>query len=115
MSGSAVPVGTFLELALPFDRWLWAPPRTRPSERAGATRPRRCGGGTRRAVRRSPQSKIVRSREPAHPAIVSVDVFTRVQLEIRARRGADMAARASQPRTRVGQKTAYLFRGAICC
>ncbi|TCC48032.1 recombinase family protein [Kribbella capetownensis] len=65
--------------------------------------------------RRSPQSKIVRSREPAHPAIVSVDVFTRVQLEIRARRGADMAARASQPRTLVGPKSAYLFRGAICC
>ncbi|MEV5961476.1 recombinase zinc beta ribbon domain-containing protein [Kribbella sp. NPDC051952] len=40
---------------------------------------------------------------------------TRVQLEIRARRGADMAARASQPRTRVGQKASYLFRGAICC
>ena len=30
---------------------------------------------------RSPASKIVRSREPAHPAIVSVEDFTRVQLE----------------------------------
>ncbi|MEV6892191.1 recombinase family protein [Kribbella sp. NPDC051137] len=39
--------------------------------------------------RRSPHSKIVRSREPAHPAIVSVDTFTCVQLELRVRRGAD--------------------------
>jgi Recombinase len=65
--------------------------------------------------RRSAQSKIVRSREPAHPALVSVEVFTRVQLEMRARRGSDMAARASQPRTRVGPKASYLFRGTIRC
>ena len=65
--------------------------------------------------RRSAQSKIVRSREPAHPAIISVDVFTRVQLEMRARRGSDMAGRASQPRTRVGPKASYLFRGTIRC
>jgi hypothetical protein len=65
--------------------------------------------------RRSAQSKIVRSREPAHPAIVSVEVFTRVQLEMRARRDSDMAARASQPRTRVGPKASYLFRGTIRC
>lgn len=65
--------------------------------------------------RRSAQSRIVRSREPAHPAIVSVEVFTRVQLEMRARRGSDMASRASQPRTRVAPKAAYLFRGAIRC
>ncbi|TCM33108.1 hypothetical protein EV648_1333 [Kribbella sp. VKM Ac-2568] len=65
--------------------------------------------------RRSAQSKIVRSREPAHPAIVSVEVFTRVQLEMRARRGSDMAARASQPQTRVEPKASYLFRGTIRC
>ncbi|MEU4390157.1 recombinase family protein [Kribbella sp. NPDC023855] len=65
--------------------------------------------------RRSAQSRIVRSREPAHPAVVSVETFTRVQLEMRARRGSDMASRASQPRTRVAPKAAYLFRGAIRC
>jgi hypothetical protein len=65
--------------------------------------------------RRSAQAKVVRSREVAHPAIVSVEVFTRAQLEMRARRGADMAARASQPRTRVSPKASYLFRGAIRC
>ncbi|WP_346277778.1 recombinase family protein [Pseudonocardia sp.] len=61
--------------------------------------------------RRSAQSKIVRSREPAHPAIISVEVFTRVQLEMRARRGSDMARRASQPRTRVGPKASYCSEG----
>ncbi|WP_420323341.1 recombinase family protein [Kribbella soli] len=34
--------------------------------------------------KRSPASRIVRSREPAHPAIVSVEDFTRVQLEMSA-------------------------------
>ncbi|NEA30764.1 hypothetical protein G3I17_03620 [Streptomyces sp. SID13031] len=33
--------------------------------------------------RRSPLAKIVRSREPAHPAIVSVETFTAAQLEKR--------------------------------
>ena len=65
--------------------------------------------------RRSAQSKIVLSREVAHPPIVSVEMFTRVQLEMRARRGSDMASRGSQPRTRVAPKAAYLFRGAIRC
>jgi hypothetical protein len=65
--------------------------------------------------RRSAQSKIVRSREPAHPAIVSVEDFTRVQIEMRARRGPGRTPRASQERTKVGPKSAYLFRGAIRC
>ncbi|GAA0947217.1 hypothetical protein GCM10009554_43890 [Kribbella koreensis] len=36
--------------------------------------------------RRPPLAKIVRSREPAHPAIVSVETFTAAQLEKRKRR-----------------------------
>ncbi|GAB2615302.1 recombinase family protein [Kribbella endophytica] len=63
--------------------------------------------------RRSAQSNIVRSREPAHPPIVSVEDFTRVQLEMRARRGSDMASRAAQPRTRVAPKESSLFRGRL--
>jgi hypothetical protein len=51
--------------------------------------------------RRSAQAKIVRSREPAHPAIVSVADFTRVQLELRARAGASRSGRRSPDRTRV--------------
>ncbi len=65
--------------------------------------------------RRSAQSKVVRSREPAHPAIVSVEDFTSVQLEMRARRGPGRVPRASQERTKVGPKADYLFRGAIRC
>ncbi|GAA1595050.1 recombinase family protein [Kribbella karoonensis] len=51
--------------------------------------------------RRSPQSEIGRSREPAHPAIVSVDTFTRGQLELRVRRGSGPADQAKRERTRV--------------
>lgn len=63
--------------------------------------------------RRSAQSKVVRSCEPAHPAIVSVEDFTRVQLELRARAGASRAGRSSPNRTRVVAAPTYLFRGAI--
>ncbi|WP_132210328.1 recombinase family protein [Kribbella steppae] len=65
--------------------------------------------------RRSPTSKVVRSREPAHPAIVSVNDFTRVQLEIRARRGADRREQTSRQRTRVLTPHTYLFRGRVRC
>jgi hypothetical protein len=63
--------------------------------------------------KRSAQSKIVRSREPAHPAIISVEDFTRVQLELRDRAGASRAGRTSLNRTRVSAAPTYLFRGAI--
>ncbi|HEY0620475.1 MAG TPA: recombinase family protein, partial [Kribbella sp.] len=49
--------------------------------------PEDVGAGHVVRFRRSAQSKIVRSREPAHAAIVSVEDFTSVQLEMRARRG----------------------------
>jgi hypothetical protein len=63
--------------------------------------------------RRSAQARIVRSREPAHPEIISVEDFTRVQLELRARAGASRAGGASPNRTRVVAAPTYLFRGAI--
>lgn len=65
--------------------------------------------------RRSPTSKNVRSREPAHPAIVSVTDFTRVQLEVRARRGADIREQTSRERKRVRTPHSYLFRGRVRC
>jgi hypothetical protein len=65
--------------------------------------------------RRSAQSRIVRSREPAHPAIVSVEDFTRVQLEMRARRGSGASDSAKRARTKVLPKDIYLLRGAIRC
>ncbi|MGY4765850.1 hypothetical protein ACXC9Q_02900 [Kribbella sp. CWNU-51] len=65
--------------------------------------------------RKSPTSKIVRSREPAHSAIVSVEDFTRVQLEIRARRGAGLRDQTSRERIRVQTPHTCLFRGRVRC
>jgi hypothetical protein len=65
--------------------------------------------------RRSPASKIVRSREQAHPAIVSVEDFTRVQLEMSARADASMAERARANRTRVTSSHIYVLRRRIQC
>jgi hypothetical protein len=60
--------------------------------------------------RRSAQSRIVRSREPAHPAIVSVEDFTRVQLEMRARRGSGASDSAKRARTKVLPRGPKCFR-----
>jgi hypothetical protein len=65
--------------------------------------------------RRSPQSKIVRSREPAHAAIVSVEMFTRVQLELPVRRGGGPADQAKRERTRVTTSRVYRFRTRVRC
>jgi DNA invertase Pin-like site-specific DNA recombinase len=65
--------------------------------------------------RRSPQSKIVRSREPAHPELVTVEDFTQVQLEMRARRGSGRRDQASRERTAIRPRRTYLFRGIIRC
>ncbi|WP_410790969.1 recombinase family protein [Kribbella sp. C-35] len=65
--------------------------------------------------RRSPQAKIVRSRQPAHPAIVSVGRFTAAQLEQRKRKSGGKAGWSSVDRRRVSQKRMYVFRGRIKC
>ncbi|WP_328520577.1 recombinase family protein [Kribbella sp. NBC_00359] len=65
--------------------------------------------------RRSPTSKIVRSREAAHAAIVSLEDFTRVQLEIRARREAGLRDQTSRERVRVRTPHTYLFKGRVRC
>ncbi|MEV6283762.1 recombinase family protein [Kribbella sp. NPDC051770] len=65
--------------------------------------------------RRSAQAKIVRSREPAHPAIVSVEDFTRVQLVMRSRRGAGPTNFSKRERTRVAEKRVCVFRSTIRC
>ncbi|WP_275670129.1 recombinase family protein [Kribbella speibonae] len=61
--------------------------------------------------RRSPQAKIVRSRQPAHPAIVPVEMFTAVQLEQRRRRAGGKAAWSLVDRRRVWKKRVYAFPG----
>jgi DNA invertase Pin-like site-specific DNA recombinase len=65
--------------------------------------------------RRSSPDRIVRSRRPAHPAIVSVEDFTQAQLMRRSKsagglRTARKTERGGRPTTR-----AYLFRGRIRC
>ncbi|MGC4938475.1 recombinase family protein [Kribbella sp. DT2] len=63
--------------------------------------------------RRSAQAKIVRSREPAHSVIISVEDFTRVQLELRARRGAGVADYSKRERTTVVAKHVCVLRSTI--
>ncbi|MGH3664089.1 MAG: recombinase family protein, partial [Micromonosporaceae bacterium] len=65
--------------------------------------------------RRSPQSKVVRSREPAHPTIVTVEDFTRVQLAMRARAGGGRRSWSALERTRVSSKRTYVLRGLLRC
>jgi hypothetical protein len=65
--------------------------------------------------RRSPQAKIVRSREPAHPAIVSVEDFTRVQLELRSRRSPGPTNFFKRDRNRVAEKRVCVLRSTIRC
>jgi hypothetical protein len=65
--------------------------------------------------RRSPQAKIVRSRALAHPAIVSVETFTAVQLEQRKRRSGGRSGWSSVDRQRVSKKRVYGLRGRIRC
>ncbi|MEV8371129.1 recombinase family protein [Kribbella sp. NPDC056861] len=65
--------------------------------------------------RRSPQAKIVRSREPAHPAILSVETFTAAQLEKRRRRKGGRSDWSSIDRRRVSKKRVYELRGRIMC
>ncbi|MEU3273057.1 recombinase family protein [Saccharomonospora sp. NPDC006951] len=64
---------------------------------------------------RSTRDRIVRSRHQAHPAIVSVEEFTQVQL-LRRSKGAGGLATASKA-DRGGRSTArsYLLRGRIRC
>ncbi|GAA0946545.1 recombinase family protein [Kribbella koreensis] len=65
--------------------------------------------------KRSPQAKIVRSREPAHPAIVSVETFTAAQLEKRKRRVGGVNGWSSRGRQRVSKKRTYELRGRVRC
>ncbi|MPY77164.1 MAG: recombinase family protein [Actinophytocola sp.] len=63
--------------------------------------------------RRATPDRIVRSRKPAHPKIVSVEDFTQAQL-MRRSKGSLKTARKTE---RSGRRTSrtYLFRGRIRC
>jgi DNA invertase Pin-like site-specific DNA recombinase len=65
--------------------------------------------------RRAEPDQVVRSRKPAHPAIVSVEVFTETQLKRKARAAGGMRGRAKLERTRVHGTRPYALRGKMRC
>ncbi|WP_324194676.1 recombinase family protein [Nocardia terpenica] len=69
--------------------------------------------------RRATADRIIRSKRPAHPKIVSVETFTEAHLIRRARAGTGNRSRAQLERTRqTVLPRPYLFRGRIrhdCC
>ncbi|WP_436498177.1 recombinase family protein [Actinokineospora sp. HUAS TT18] len=65
--------------------------------------------------RRAAPEKVVRSRKPAHPAIVSVEEFTQVQLKRRAKSAGGLKTARKTERAGRATKRTYLFRGHIRC
>jgi hypothetical protein len=65
--------------------------------------------------RRASSDRVVRSRHPAHPAIVSVETFTEVQLLRRGRAAGGLAARRKLERGPRSTKQVYALRHRIRC
>ena len=65
--------------------------------------------------RRSSADRIVRSRVPAHPEIVSVEEFTQAQLVRRSRGAGGMQGIAKLERARTAPKRTYMLRGRVRC
>ncbi|MCG8920453.1 recombinase family protein [Actinokineospora sp. PR83] len=73
------------------------------------------GAGHVTRFRRAQPDRIVRSRTQAHPAIVSVEMFTQAQLVRASRAAGGMAGIAKLDRQRKSTGRQYLFRGRIRC
>ena len=65
--------------------------------------------------RRASSDRVVRSRQPAHPAIVSVDDFTQAQLLRRSKGAGGLRTARKAERSGRPTKRTYLFRGRIRC
>ncbi|GHE80177.1 hypothetical protein GCM10017786_07790 [Amycolatopsis deserti] len=65
--------------------------------------------------RRSAPDRVVRSRLPAHPAIVSVEDFTQAQLLRRSKGSGGLRTARKAERSDRPTRRAYLFRGRIRC
>ncbi|WP_307796204.1 recombinase family protein [Amycolatopsis sp. 195334CR] len=65
--------------------------------------------------RRAEREQVVRSRRPAHPAIVSVEDFTEVQLLRRSRAAGGLKARRRLERGPRKTKWVYALRGRVRC
>jgi len=65
--------------------------------------------------RGSAKGTVVRSRRPAHPAIVSVATFTQAQLLRRSRASGGLSAGRKLERGPKATKHVYLFKGRVRC
>lgn len=65
--------------------------------------------------RRSNPDRIVRSRQPTHPAIVTVEEFTQVQLLRRTKAAGGLKAARTTERSGRATVRPYLFRGRVRC
>ncbi|WP_236792389.1 recombinase family protein [Amycolatopsis sp. GM8] len=63
--------------------------------------------------RRAEPVRVVRSRRPAHPEIISVKDFTRAQLMRRSKGASGLRTARTTERTRTTIKPPFLFRGRI--
>jgi hypothetical protein len=63
--------------------------------------------------RRAAPNRIVRSREPAHPAIVSVELFTAAQLLRRTKNAGGLATARKRAKRR--ERRTYKLRGMVRC
>ncbi len=65
--------------------------------------------------RRASSDRVVRSRQPAHPSIVSVEDFTQAHLLRRSKGAAGLQTACKAERNERPTKRTYLFRGRIRC
>lgn len=77
--------------------------------------PDNVGAGYVMRLRRSSPARVVRSRQPAHPAIITVDDFIRAQLLRRSKAAGGRKEASKNERSGRPTKRPYLFRGLIRC
>jgi DNA invertase Pin-like site-specific DNA recombinase len=65
--------------------------------------------------KKSAAERVVRSRHPAHPALITVEIFTQTQLLRRSRAAGGVRRMAKLERTRGPSRRRYLLRGLIRC
>jgi Recombinase len=65
--------------------------------------------------RRAASDRIVRSRVPAHPTIVSVEVFTAAQLICRRKSAGGLATARKSERGKQRERRTYVLRGLVRC
>jgi hypothetical protein len=65
--------------------------------------------------RRASPDRIVRSRLPAHPAIVSVETFTAAQLLRRTKSAGGLATARKSERGKQRERRTYVLRGLVRC